>query len=701
MLTMERTQKEGKTETRQVAWVCLLLVLAVLAVFGQTVRFGFVNYDDQFYVYENDRVMSGLSLPGVAWAFTHVMCHFYHPLTVISLMVDYQLHKLNAGGYHLTNVLLHAASSVLLFLILRRMTGALWRSAFVAAVFAVHPLRVESVAWVSERKDVLAGFFFMLTIGAYVRYVRNPNSLGGYLMVAVFFGLDLLCKPTGVTLPFVLLLLDYWPLGRMGQKAEIGQESGAGASVCGLVREKVPLMALAAAACVVNYFAEGKMVASIAQISIPMRISGALVSYVVYLRQMVWPAGLAAYYPYPPRRYPFWEIGLAFLALTGISGGAWALWRKRPWFAAGWLWYLGMLVPMIGIVQLVNIAHADRFTYLPQIGLYVLATWAAADLSAGWRRRRMIQGGISTAVLAVLMYCAFVQTSFWRNSKVLWTRTLSCTTANAFAEHNLGLALFNQGDLQEAIAQYQKALEINPDYAEARNNLGYALQQKGDMEGAVAQYQQVLEVNPDYENARFNLGVALFLKGDLEGAIAQYRKALEIRPGDSEAQNNLGMALAREGRVDEAIASYRRAIQINPRFADACDNLGLAHFRKGETKEAFESWQQALEIKPGQISALNSLAWLLATTADAALRDGAKAVSLAERATRLSGGGNVIVLHTLAAAYAEAGRYGEATATARRALELAVAQKNADLPAKLAKEIKLYEANTPVRDVPQ
>ncbi|MGA3179859.1 MAG: tetratricopeptide repeat protein [Verrucomicrobiota bacterium] len=807
---LETTRQTENPQARQEAWVCVFLALAVLAVFGQTAGFGFVNYDDDVYVYENAKVTSGLTMKGMAWVLSHAECHFYHPLTMISLMLDNQLHGLHAGGYHLTNVLLHGASSVLLFLILRRMTGALWRSAFVAAVFAIHPLRVESVAWVAERKDVLATFFFMLTLGAYVRYARHPDSPGRYLAVAGFFVTGLLCKPTAVTLPLVLLLLDYWPLGRMAkanrkaesskQKPDSGEQRSAGVPFWELVKEKIPLLVLAALASVATYFAVGKAVKSVAQIPIPVRIGNLLVSYVIYLRQMVWPSGLAALYPYPEKNYPVWEIAAAFVVLAGVTGVVLALRGKRPWLMVDWFWYLGMLVPVIGIVQVGGFAHADRNTYLPQIGLNLMLTWAAAEMTRGWRHRRVARAGLSGAILAVLIYCAEAQTYYWRESESLWRHTLSCTSGNTVAESNLGDALFLKGEKEEAVAQYRKALEINPDYELARNNLGFVLFKKGELEGAIAEYRKALEIQPDDTEAHYRLGIALAGKGDSKGAIAQFEKALEINPGYAEADNDLGTTLCSQGRVEEGIARYRKAlelkpgyadahlnlgvaltkrgqmeeaigqlekaleinpgcaeaendvgmilfgqgrveeavgryrkalelkpdlaearynlgtallgegdlegaiacyrqtIRINPRSAEARANLGVALLKKGETKEAIDCWQEALEINRDQIPVLNNLAWALATTADAALRNGARAVALAAEADKSSGGGNAMILRTLAAAYAEEGSYGLAEATARRAVELAVAQKNDTLAATLQKEIELYVAERPARE---
>jgi Tfp pilus assembly protein PilF len=718
----------------QTVCVCVFLALAALAVFGQTAGFGFVNYDDVAYVYENPRLAGGLSLDGLAWAFAHAECYLYHPLTMISLRLDYQLHGLHAGGYHLANVLIHTASALLLFLLLRRMTGALWRSAFVAAVFAIHPLRAESVAWVSERKDVLATFFFLLTVASYVRYVRNPNSLARYLQVVVFFGLGLLCKPVAVTLPFVLLLLDWWPLNRFGLgtpnrgcDSDGGGKGRAGSPVpaaarterapcqprpmhCSnrvfgiprrLILEKIPLVALAAVMCVVTYLVVRKVELISAPISFPVRMGNAGIACVVYLRQLVWPAGLAVFYPFPVKSPPLWEIAGAFLLLAVISGGVLAFWRTRPWLSVGWFWYLGMLVPVIGIVGAGDFAHADRNTCLPQIGLAVLLTWAVADGSAGWKHRRLVLGGLMVAVVGALMVCAHIQTSYWRDSESLWNRALDCNPDNSVARINLGNAYYAEGDWEAAGAQYRKAMEVKPEDAEARNDLGIVLVVKGDREEAIAQFRKALELKPDYAEARLHLANVLFAKGNQEEAIAEFRKVLETKPDYPEARLNLGDALFTRGNLEEAIAQYRKAVEIKPDFAEALGNLGGALFMKGQTAEAMRAWQKSLEIKPGQPSVQNELAWLLAATPDAALRDGAKAVALATQASQSSGGGNPAVLRTLAAAYAEEANFGAAAATARRALELAARQKQDALAAALQREIKLYEANTPLREAPR
>jgi hypothetical protein len=399
--------KMPKTENRPVGlndrWtvlgICVFLATVILAVFGQTTGFGFVNYDDGNYVYENPEVTGGLTLKGIVWAFTHVHSGNWHPLTWISHMLDCQFYGLNPGDHHLTNILLHTVTAILLFLMLRRMTGFLWRSAFVAAMFAVHPLRVESVAWVSERKDVLSGLFFMLTIIAYVCYARNPWSSYRYGLVTLLFALGLMCKPMLVTLPFVLLLLDYWPLNRLTGWPVPKR----------LIFEKLPLLGLTAMSCIITLIAQKEGVWSSDQVSLTLRFFNVLISYMAYLGKMFWPSGLAVLYPFPINGMPHWEMILAPVLLVSISAGVLFLRMTRPYLLIGWFWYLVMLLPVIGILQVGMQAMADRYTYLPQIGLYLMLTWAAADLCASWRHRGAVIGCGATSILAALIFCAHTQ----------------------------------------------------------------------------------------------------------------------------------------------------------------------------------------------------------------------------------------------------------------------------------------------------
>ena len=427
-------------------------------------------------------------------------------------------------------------------------------------------------------------------------------------------------------------------------------------------------------------------------------MENAVVSYVTYLWQMIHPSGLACVYPNPANYLPFWQVAGALGLLLAITGAAWAFRRTHPWFVVGWLWYVGMMIPVIGIVQISHYAHADRYTYLPQIGLYLLLTWAAADLCAGWRHRRVVLGGLATVILAALIFCARTQASYWRNSELLWTHTLACTSDNYIAHNNLGNALLQKGKVDEAITHFQKALQIKPDYAGACYNLGNALFQKGNVDEAIAHYQKALQINPDNAEAHNNLGNALLQKGKVDEAIAHFQKALQIKPDYAEARYNLGHALLQKGKVDEAIIQYQKALQIKPDYAEACYNLGNALLQKGRVDEAIAHYQKALQIKPDFPEVLNNLAWLLATCPDAHIRDGVQAVKYAGRACELTHYGVTILVGTLAAAYAEAGRYDDAIAAAQKACALASAAGEQELLEKNQKLLALYQAHQPYHE---
>jgi tetratricopeptide (TPR) repeat protein len=569
------------------AWICLALAAITFAVFGQTLSHQFINFDDDRYVYKNPVVDQGVTFKGFVWAFTSIDSDNWHPLTWLSHMLDCQLYGLNPAGHHLTNVLLHTATVIALFLILREMTGALWRSAFVAAVFAIHPLRVESVAWVAERKDVLSGLFFMLTLGAYLHYARKAWSLARYSLVAFLFALGLMSKPMLVTLPLVLLLLDYWPLQRMESQR-----------LSRLILEKIPFLALSAAACVATLLAQKIAVHWGEAFPVSLLVENALVACVIYLRQMIYPAGLAVFHPFPHHGLPFWEVALAVTLLTGLSAVAWGWRRRQPWLLVGWLWYLLMLVPVIGIIQVGGQAHADRYTYLPQTGIYMGLTWLATDYALKWQIKRTTLGCLMMGTILVLMACAWQETGYWRNSETLWTRTLDCTTDNDLAHYNLGVALGQKEQFKDALVQYQSALKINPGYLDAQVNLGALLLKIGRVDDAIAVLQHTLQFAPGYAPAHHHLGNALLRKGRVDDAIAEYQKALQTRPDYAEAHNNLGNALLQKGRTDEAISHYQQALDAAPDYAEACYNLGNALQQKGQLDQAIAYFQKAVQIKP-------------------------------------------------------------------------------------------------------
>jgi len=723
--TLSARETQNLTSNSQDRWiiagVCALLPAIVWIVFGQTLHHEFINLDDPVYVTENAGVLNGFTFKRIAWLFTHAEANFYHPLTMISLMLDHEVFGLWAGGYHLTNVLLHCDSAILLFLVLRRMTGSIWRSAFVAAIFAIHPLRVETVVWVSERKDVLSALFFVLTLLAYARYVRLPKSLVNYAMVLAAFAASLMSKPTGVTLPFVLLLIDYWPLGRARSLSDCIRWP--------LVQEKIPLILLSFAFSVITFRSQGKAVATLDEFSIPVRIGNAVLSTMVYLRQMVWPTDLAPFYPFHANLLSVGEIAFAAVALVLLSTGAFLLSRERPYLIVGWLWYLGMLVPMSGLVQISTFAHADRFTYLPQIGIYILTTWGIVEMCAAWHRARIVLAGAAAGAVLILSVSAHRQTALWQNSEALWRHTLASTSGNPLAHNNLGTLLLEKGQVDQAIIHFQKALEIRADYVEAQNNLGNALLRNGRTEAAIEQYErslktqpnssgvyynlgkaflqigrvddaiscfrQTVAISPRFADGHFNLGNALFQAGHTTEGIAHYQEALRLDPLNPETHNNLGNAFLQARRLDEALAQYKKALEIEPKSADVHHNLGYALEQDERPYDAAAHYETALAIDGGNVSALQSLASLLATCSEPGLRNGAKAVELGQQANRLTGGRSPMVGAILAAAYAESGRFPEALKTAEYALRLADAAGDSGLANLIQTQMRLYELGTP------
>ncbi len=582
--------------------VCGFLVFAVLVVFFQTSNHDFINFDDDEYVRENEHVYGGLTREGIVWAFTTFHSANWHPLTWLSHMLDCQLYDLKPRGHHLTNVFLHAATAILLFLTFRRMTGALWPSAWVAAVFAIHPLRVESVAWVAERKDVLSGFFFMLTLWFYACYVERPASWGRYLLVVASYALGLMAKPMLVTLPFVLLLLDYWPLGRFGPLRSANRKDEADVPqpdrrLLRLLVEKIPLFVLAAASCVVTLAAQSGAIRSLEQVAFPERLANAAVSYVAYLGKMFYPSGLAVLYPLPKDPPPVWETVAAVALLLAISTAVFTVRRKCPYLVVGWLWYLGTLAPVIGLVQVGSQKMADRYTYLPQIGLYTALAWGAIEAARTWHWRRWCFAAVPALVVVGLIGCAWQQTRHWRNSNTLWTHTLACTSLNPIAHYDLAQFLAVHGQADRAIAEYQKALELNPGSYEAHTSLGVALAGHGQTDEAMAHYRKALEINPNYAKANNNLGVALAARREFDEAIKHYQKALANEPDYAEAHYNLGLALGRRGQFDEAIPHYRKAIEIKPGYIDARYMLGNALAGSGKIDESIDQFRKVLELK--------------------------------------------------------------------------------------------------------
>jgi Flp pilus assembly protein TadD len=567
--------------------LCLVLTIAILSLFWQVQNHGFVNFDDDLYVTANPRVQAGLTVDGIVWAFTTTHASNWHPLTWLSHMVDCHLFGLNPGAHHFTNLLLHVANTLLLFLVFHRMTRAVWNSACVAALFALHPLHVESVAWVAERKDLLSTFFWLLTMGLYLRYVKRPRYTR-YLLVFLSFSLGLMAKPMLVTLPFVLLLLDYWPLGRLEfVPSSLTTQSAPGKStvfwsrrslILRLVLEKIPLLGLATVSSLVTFLVQrsGGALESLNTIPLNVRLANAFVTYVRYMEKTIWPHDLAVFYPHPGRSLPMWEVAGAVLLLLSITVLVLRTVRSHPYLTTGWLWYLGTLVPVIGIVQVGSQALADRYTYVPLIGLFIVMAWGLPDMLARWPHRRAALATLTAGFLVALMIYSLLQVGYWQNSSTLFRHTLDVTTNNWLAHNNLGLALASDGDSAGALAQYRQSLRIHPKHAQAHNNLGIALAQHKSPREAVIHFETALHLKPDFADAHYNLGLLLMNNGELDDAIFHYQQAMQSEPDDPQIYNNMANALLRRGDVCGAISHYREALRLEPGSATTRRNLEVA-----------------------------------------------------------------------------------------------------------------------------
>jgi tetratricopeptide (TPR) repeat protein len=544
----------------RIAAVAFALVVLTLAGLGGVTRNGFVAYDDGVYVAANEHVRHGLRGDSIAWAFTTTENSNWHPVTWLSHMLDVTLFGLDAGKHHRTNLVLHAANAVLLFLLLVRLTGAVWRPVFAAALFAIHPLHVESVAWIAERKDVLSTLFWLLTLFAWLSWLESKTAARSVL-VLVLFALGLMTKPMLVSLPLTLLLLDYWPLERTG--------------LAPLLREKAPLLAIAAISCVATVWAQraGGAVQSLARFSFSERAANALLTYAAYLGKTVWPAALAVFYPYPHVGLHSTSVLLSMLLLGAITAAVLRLEKPAPYLAFGWIWYVVTLVPVIGLVQVGEQAMADRYTYVPLIGIFVALSWGAGALASRSRPARFVVATAAAVSIAGLLVVTTAQVRTWADSETLVTHALAVTEDNWTAHNNLGGLLLEQGRLDEAIRHFDEVLRIRPDFADGHYNLAMALERSGKRKDAIAQYHEALRLRPSYAEAHYNLANLLLVAGRLPEAIEEYVAALHLRPGDASAHNNLAIALNRAGRRDEAIAHYREALQIDPTFAPAARNL--------------------------------------------------------------------------------------------------------------------------------
>ena len=674
------TFKKAIAKNSLAAWISVALAALTVVVYWPVKNCGFTNFDDPDYVTNNPDVFNGLSWRAVGWAFTHIHACNWHPLTWISHELDCQLFGTNAAGHHFVNLALHVANALLVFGLFRMTTGATWRSAMVAALFAWHPLHVESVAWISERKDVLSTFFGLLAMWCYVRYARattgNAQCAGSrwrdYGLAVFFFVLSLMSKPMLVTMPFVLLVIDFWPLQRWGLS-----RSGLRSAGRTLLREKMPFLILAAISSVVTFYAQraSGAVVNLAARSFSERLPNVVQSYANYLSKLVYPKNLCAFY------FSQWEdshIVLPTLVLIGIS--LLAIWtvRRRPFLAVGWLWYLGTLLPVIGLVRVGTQAMADRYTYLPSIGIFAATVWGGAEILA--RRSRPMVGFVCGMILFCFAATSWMQVGYWRNGLTLFERALDVGEASPLAHHNLGSELLEKvGRPREARQHFEAALELYPAYPEAHFSLGQALNLEGQFAEAERHYREAIRNKSDYAQAYYELGSLLVLKGRLDEARTNLTEALRLKPDYAPIRTRFGNLLWLQGEFREGLKQLREAVKSAPQYAEGQYHLATALAEQRNYKEAVAHFREAIQNRSNYAEALNDLAWILATEKE--LSEPADSVRFAQKACVVTRFENLRYLDTLAVAYAANGQTNEAIVTCQKAIDLALVEKDSALTA--------------------
>jgi tetratricopeptide (TPR) repeat protein len=751
-----------KTEKSHLFLISAGLVLLIGAAFEPLRHNAFINYDDNKYITENPHIQSGITIQSIKWAFTSTQQSNWHPLTWLSHMLDIELFGLDPLGHHLHNLLLHTISTVLLFWLLYKMTGAVWCSAFVAMAFGIHPLRVESVAWAAERKDVLGALFWMLTIAAYLYYVKR-GGIYRYLLVILCFAMGLMAKPMLVTLPIVLLLLDFWPLGRV---------SG---NMARLVVEKIPLLILVLASCIITYQVQQSGGSVTLHMSPDVLVTNALGAYTSYLGKLVWPVDLAVLYPMKGVQNPHdkqWPAGYLVLAFSILLAGcalAAARHRKKPYLLTGWFWYVITLIPVIGIVRIGAHLIADRYTYLPSIGIAILVAWTMKDLSKHWPYRKRILAAACGLLAAAMILGTRTQSAYWKDSVTLYEHTLAVTRNNYIIYNNLGCEYLGMGKLDKAKECFRTATqEINPAFADANYNMAILLGKQGQYEDAINYLRGVLSVEPDNTDANYNIALLLGKQGQYAGTIDYLYRVIQAEPANPEHYHNMifsliklrrfdeaadylnrrlqlesnkadrntemadilivakepnaaadflgkamttnpdkaavysktGALLQSQNKIDEAIALYQEALRIKPDDNKIYWELASTLVKMKRYSQAVDAYRRLLQLEPNHLLTLNNLAWILATTPDSTIRNPAEAAPLALKACQMSQFKNPNYLDTLAAAYAAAGQFKEAIEAAQKAIDQAKTTGQTQLVEEVTKHLQLYQASKPYYDPP-
>ncbi len=672
------------------ALIIILLTAAVWSLYAPVLRHEFVNYDDEVYVSMNPNVRHGLTLESVRWALTGTVSSLWHPVTMLSHMLDVEIFGMNPAGHHFTNVLFHHFNVILLFLLLQTMTGAPWRSAFVAAFFAVHPINVDTVAWVAERKNVLSTFFWFAAIAAYIFYTRRTTR-GRYFLVFVLIALGLMSKPMLVTAPLTLLLLDYWPLRRDG---------GPGAGLQpwkDLVIDKIPLLVLTVAlslATVRSQGAEGAL-ASTRHFPIVMRLTYVLDNYVHYLKSCFWPYGLSVIYPPPTHALTATQLTADLTVLTFLTGAAlFAIRRFRP-LTMGWFWYVVVLAPVCGILASGTAIKADRFVYVPLLGIFIIIVWGAMELVRNNRILQKAMVGAGLAALFTLGTIAHRQIGYWQNSLMLFQHAIDVTRDNYTAQLNIGVAEREANRMPEALFHFEEAVRIDPRGFSARNNLGIMLRSLGRVDEAISNFTMAITFNPRSAKAFFNLGEIMYDRGDPEKAIRLFQAGLEREKKDPRAWQSLGNIFGDEGDYVEALKCYEKALALDPIIQDALVNSAYILTKQGRRLEAVERLETACKIYPKNLEPLKYLALIRAGSPEPQLRNPLQAIQLAKKAVALAGTNSAAYQGTLAAAYAANGQFPEAVDAIRQQLEWAEQGTNLHLVMEIKRRLDSYQSGVP------
>jgi tetratricopeptide (TPR) repeat protein len=681
----------------QPRFIALLLALVTLVIYLPVLHDSFVNFDDDDYVTNNHVVKNGLTWPGIKWAFTTSHSANWHPVTWLSHMTDCELFGLNPAAHHFVNALIHSANAALLFVLLLRLTNLAWPSLIVAALFAWHPLHVESVAWISERKDVLSTFFALLTLLSYAKYVKE-NCRRSFWLALVFFALSLMAKPMFVTLPFILLLLDFWPLQRVAS----GRWRVAGP--LRLVTEKAPFLLLTALSCVVTFLAQrGEAVRTLKQVSLALRLENAVMATATYLAQIFWPSGLAVFYPMPGKIAPQ-AVFISATALIFISVPVWLARKQTPCLIVGWLWFLGTLVPVIGLIKVGDAAHADRYTYFPAIGIFITVVFGIWSLLKQPRAQAVFIGASLIAPAACVVLTEY-QLQFWRDSETLFRRSIAVTGENPLVSLNLSAALEAKGESGKSLglwangeAMFRNAIAATKNNPTAHLNLGAALEMKGKTDEALAEYQEALRLDPAMFEAANDIGKLLFEKGRPAEALDYCIAAVRLKPDRATLRNNLGLTLAELGRFDEALAQFNEAARLDETYAVPRFQAGRTLLKLGRDAEAMPQLFAALQIEPDNLQFMIYTARVLASDERPQGRDGEKSFGLANKAGRLASSAQPVILDTFAMALAELNHFDEAQKTQRQAIELVEKSNDREDLDVMQQRLKLYENQRPWRE---